>query len=55
VRGGEIANPDTADPAALAVRSLAELIAAEPRLTGTAVQTTGSKGYDGFILALVTA
>jgi len=31
-----------------------ELIAAEPRLTSTAIQTVGAKGYDGFILAQVT-
>jgi len=31
-----------------------DLIAHEPRLTATAVQTVGAKGYDGFIMALVT-
>jgi len=30
-----------------------ELIAAEPRLLTTAIQTVGSKGYDGFAIALV--
>lgn len=35
------------------VRAMTELIAAEPRVTATAVQTVGSKGYDGFLLALV--
>jgi hypothetical protein len=28
-------------------------IAAEPRLTATAIQTVGSKGWDGFTLAVV--
>ena len=31
------------------------MLAAEPRLSATAIQTVGSKGYDGFALALVTA
>jgi len=28
-------------------------MAAEPRLCATAIQTVGSKGYDGFALAVV--
>jgi hypothetical protein len=35
------------------VRSFLEIIAAEPRLTATAVQTVGEKGWDGFVLARV--
>jgi len=35
------------------VRRLYELFAAEPRVSATALQTVGSKGYDGFALALV--
>jgi hypothetical protein len=31
------------------------MIAAERRVSATALQTVGSKGYDGFVLALVTA
>jgi hypothetical protein len=31
------------------------MLAAEPRLSGTALQTVGSKGYDGFAIALVTS
>ena len=34
-------------------RAALELIASHPRLDGTAVQTVGSKGYDGFALARV--
>ena len=30
-----------------------ELLANERRLDATAVQTVGSKGYDGFVLAIV--
>jgi hypothetical protein len=36
------------------MRRFYELIAAEPRVSATALQTVGSKGYDGFAIALVT-
>jgi predicted O-methyltransferase YrrM len=55
VRNGGVADGASQDPAITGTRAALELIAAEPRLTGTAVQTVGSKGYDGFALALVTA
>ncbi|HUN78828.1 MAG TPA: O-methyltransferase [Solirubrobacteraceae bacterium] len=35
------------------VRRFYELLAAEPRVDATAIQTVGAKGYDGFALALV--
>ncbi|MFE4518413.1 O-methyltransferase [Kitasatospora sp. NPDC056783] len=53
VRGGAVADPDSTDPAVLGTRALHELIAAEPRVSATAVQTVGSKGYDGFTLVRV--
>jgi len=53
VRGGQVADPDSRDADVQGVRKLADLIAAEPRLTATAIQTVGAKGYDGFILARV--
>jgi len=53
VRRGEVADPDATDPNVVGVRRMTELIAAEPRLDATAVQTVGSKGYDGFVLAVV--
>jgi hypothetical protein len=37
------------------VRRANELMAKEPRVSATAVQTVGSKGYDGFAVALVVA
>jgi predicted O-methyltransferase YrrM len=55
VRRGRVADPSSADPNVQGVRRMAEMIAAEPRLSATAVQTVGSKGYDGFVLAVVTA
>ena len=30
-----------------------EMLAAEPRVSASAMQTVGSKGYDGFALAVV--
>lgn len=53
VRGGSLAEAESADPATRAQRSLHETLASEPRVTATTIQTVGSKGYDGFTLALV--
>ncbi|MBV6701251.1 O-methyltransferase [Kitasatospora aureofaciens] len=53
VRGGAVADADSTDPAVVATRKLHDVIAAEPRVTATSVQTVGSKGYDGFTLARV--
>ena len=36
-------------------RRMLEMIAAEPRVSATALQTVGSKGYDGFVLARIVA
>jgi predicted O-methyltransferase YrrM len=35
------------------IRRFNELLAAEHRLSATTIQTVGSKGYDGFALAMV--
>ena len=53
VRGGRVLDESGEDPAVTGTRSALEVVAAEPRLTATAVQTVGSKGYDGFVLARV--
>ncbi|MBF6176338.1 O-methyltransferase [Nocardia blacklockiae] len=54
VRHGAIADPGAADAAARASREVLELLAAEPRVTATALQTVGGKGWDGFAYAVVT-
>ncbi|MBF6210407.1 O-methyltransferase [Nocardia puris] len=54
VRGGAVADPASADPAVRASRELVELLAAEPRLDATVVQTVGQKGWDGFAFAVVS-
>ena len=53
VRDGALADADSDEPASLGVRRLHELLAAEPRVTATTIQTVGAKGYDGFTIALV--
>ncbi|WP_335936310.1 O-methyltransferase [Streptomyces sp. PTD5-9] len=54
VRDGEVADAGSDDPKVRGVRRFTELVAAEPTLTATALQTVGAKGYDGLLLALVT-
>ncbi|MEU9477927.1 O-methyltransferase [Streptomyces sp. NPDC048191] len=55
VRDGAVTDAADDDPRVQGVRRFTELIAEHPRLTATTVQTVGTKGYDGFTLALVTA
>ncbi|MGY1501253.1 O-methyltransferase [Streptomyces sp. QTS52] len=55
VRGGAVTDADSTDPSVRGTRAALQLIAEHPRLSGTAVQTVGSKGYDGFALARVVA
>jgi len=53
VRGGAVIDVDSDDGRVLGVRRFFDLLNEEPRLTATAIQTVGSKGWDGFALALV--
>ncbi|KMS67091.1 methyltransferase [Streptomyces viridochromogenes] len=55
VRGGRVADAESAAPDVQGTRTAIELIGSHPRLSGTAIQTVGSKGYDGFALARVLA
>lgn len=55
VRNGAVIDAASPDPAVQGVRRLNEQLAAEPRVSATAIQTVGSKGYDGFAIALVLA
>jgi predicted O-methyltransferase YrrM len=52
VRGGAVTE-SKGDAAARGIRRMNELIAAEPRVSATAIQTVGSKGWDGFCLIRV--
>ncbi|WPU20968.1 O-methyltransferase [Cedecea neteri] len=53
VRDGEVANPDSIDDRVQGVRTFIELMGNNPSLSVTALQTVGSKGWDGFTLARV--
>lgn len=54
-RSGAVADATSADPSVQGVRRFAEMVSIDPRLSATAIQTVGSKGYDGFALAIVTS
>ncbi|GGX24488.1 O-methyltransferase [Streptomyces malachitofuscus] len=54
-RGGRVVDPDNTDPDVVGTRAALDMIGTHPRLTGTAIQTVGTKGYDGFALARVLA
>ncbi|GAA2418534.1 O-methyltransferase [Streptomyces pulveraceus] len=54
VRDGEVVDATSEDPKVQGVRRFTELVAAEPTLNATALQTVGGKGYDGLMMALVT-
>lgn len=53
VRGGTLADSESDDPKVQAQRRLHEMIGAETSVSATTIQTVGSKGYDGFTIALV--
>ncbi len=55
VRQGRVADLDNHDPDVVGVREGFDFIAAQPRLTTTAVQTVGLKGWDGFAISIVGA
>ncbi|MCW5317166.1 methyltransferase [Nostoc sp. KVJ3] len=54
VRNGAVVDATSSDPSVQGVRRFNELLASEPRVSATAIQTVGSKGYDGFAIAIVT-
>lgn len=53
VRDGAVINADSADDRVQGVRRFLQMLSDEPRLEATAIQTVGSKGWDGFALAIV--
>lgn len=55
VRDGAVIDAASTDPRVLGVRRFTDLIGEDPRLIATAMQTVGSKGWDGFVTALVVA
>jgi len=55
VRRGAVADAASADPEIRGTRALFDRIAAEPRVTATAIQTVGVKGYDGLAFISVNS
>lgn len=53
VRAGEVADAQSHDERVLGSRGVIELMGADPRLEATALQTVGSKGWDGLAIAWV--
>ena len=53
VRDGKVVDANSTDPDIQGTRRMMEMLAAEPRLSATALQSVGIKGYDGFVLAIV--
>lgn len=53
VRDGEVFNAKSKDPNIHGVRRFIEQLHNDSRVTGTAIQTVGTKGYDGFAIARV--
>jgi predicted O-methyltransferase YrrM len=53
VRNGAVIDSSSDDPNVQGIRRFNELLAKEPRVSATAIQTVGVKGYDGLTLALV--
>ncbi|MGH9092258.1 MAG: O-methyltransferase, partial [Acidimicrobiales bacterium] len=55
VRDGRVADPSCDDADVRGVRRFNELVAGDPRVVATEIQTVGAKGYDGFALVQVVA
>lgn len=53
VRDGAVTDATSTDDRVQGVRRFFDMMANEPRLSATALQTVGSKGWDGFSIAIV--
>lgn len=53
VRQGRVTDAGSTAPDVVGTRKLLDLIGAEPRLTASALQTVGAKGWDGFVVAVM--
>lgn len=53
VREGKVIDGGSNDPNVQGIRRFSELLAGNPRISATAIQTVGSKGYDGFAIGVV--
>ena len=55
VQHGRLVEADSDDANVKGMRALCELVSAESRVSATVIQTVGTKGYDGLLVALVGA
>jgi predicted O-methyltransferase YrrM len=55
VRRGAVVDIASRDADVQGVRRFLDLLSSDPRVSATAIQTVGSKGYDGLALAVMTA
>lgn len=53
IRNGEIADRHSTDPRVQGVRTFFDMLSGDPNISATALQTVGSKGYDGFMIGIV--
>ncbi|WP_312472207.1 O-methyltransferase [Neobacillus sp.] len=53
VRNGEVIDEKSKDERVQGIRQFMDLLANEPRIESTAIQTVGTKGYDGFVISVV--
>lgn len=53
IREGQVVEPDNVDPRIIGTRAAFDLIARSPRLSATALQTVGGKGWDGFAMMVL--
>lgn len=53
IRDGAVVDAVSADPSVIGARNAFDLMARSPRLSATALQTVGAKGWDGFLMAVV--
>ena len=53
IRDGRVLDPNTSDENIKGIQRFIDLLGSEPRIDATAIQTVGSKGYDGFAIGLV--
>lgn len=54
VRDGEVVDENSSDPLVQGVQKMLALAGEEPCVTATAIQTVGARGYDGYMLAIVS-
>ncbi len=54
VRDGRVIDAKSGDALIQGVRAMMDVVAAEPRVSASVIQTVGSRGYDGYLVAVVT-